>query len=173
MSSSTKTPSRCTDGSQPVISLSRKFLFLAVLAAKKANEGVEKAYTLGAAKALSLLLEDFTEDTVKHEWRKLNIATYRKARVVKGDALYTQLSKFASMLLAVGLQDEDVLQQYVEGKWTSLQGVYGALSGKKAKKAEGAKPRSFAKRAESFVSNATPRQRQWLVKNVRKLVAAV
>ena len=155
-------------------SKSQKFLLLGVVAAIKANESVERAFTLSAAKSLALVIDEHDEADVRGEWRKLNIETYRKAGLVKGDALYGQLSKFSSMLLKVGLEREDVLEQYVAGEWQSLQGVYAALSGKKGKKvAATAKPRTFAARAQSFVASATPRQRAWLVKNVRKLVAAV
>ena len=151
---------------------SQKFLLVGVVAAIKANESVERAFTLAAAKSLALVIDEHDASDVRSAWRKLNIETYRKAGLVKGDALYGQLSKFSSMLLKVGLEREDVLEQYVAGEWQSLQGVYAALSGKKAKKAATQKPRTFAQRAQSFVASATPRQRAWLVKNLRKLVAA-
>lgn len=149
-------------------STSSKFLVLAVSAAIKADESVERTFTLGASKALAPLLEEYEAEDAKIEWRKMNVSVYRKLGLKKGDSLYGRFSKYASMLFTVGVEEPEILERYTEGKWTSLQGVYGALKGtKKAKKSATKKAKGFVARFRSMLENATPAQLRWVAKNAK------
>lgn len=139
----------------------------------KAVVNLDALYVELHAPVLLALFDEYESQEVKEKWTALNIAAYKANHVEKGDPQYNALAKRASMLLQIGIDDVDLLQDLLDN-YTSLQGVYSAVKGAtKAKTAATAKPRGFAARVKSMVANATPAQRKWLVKNVRKLVAAV
>ena len=152
-----------------------KGLVGAVSAFLKVEDSAERAYALNAAPVLRALWASCDDDAAdtKSEWKKLNIATYRKLGVKRGETRYTRLSKLASMLFTVSVDAPEVFVDYCNGRYQSLQIVYNlARTGKATptRKAATRKPLTFRGQVLRLLSHATPKQRAYVVKNIRQLV---
>ena len=138
----------------------------------KAVVNLDALYVELHAPTLLALFEELEPSDVKAEWSKLNVAAYKANRVEKGDAQYNALAKRASMLLTIGLEDVDLLQDLLDN-YTSLQGVYSALKGKKSRKmAATAKRVTFRQRVVNLLASGTPAQRKMVADNFKAILAA-
>ena len=136
----------------------------------KAVVNLDALYVELHAPTLLALFDALDPADVKTEWSKLNVAAYKANRVEKGDAQYNALAKRASMLLAIGLVDVDLLQDLCDN-YSSLQGVYSAVKGK-ARKAATRKPQTFRQRVVNLLASGTAAQRKMVAQNFKAILAA-